>query len=126
MVRKSDETNSHVKKEIDDKMISIKQDMKKQTQAIDAKLDSFERDKEKLKEELKSQIRELQKQKEKEREEDREKRSSVNVDDEWKVGIDESIRNLKQRQDLLKSLPDDVIFNIYIKTRNILLIYLKF
>ena len=98
----------------------MKLDIKKQGALVDSKLEAVERDKEKLKIELKEEIKERfkaeqqrQKEKEDELKELKEKKpSSDNLDEEWKVRVDESIKNLKARQDLLKTLPDDVCTQI--------------
>lgn len=57
----------------------------------------YDKENQKFKDDIRDQLKKLEK-----------SEPGVQVDDEWKSSVDESIRTLKARQDTFKSIPDDV------------------
>jgi hypothetical protein len=95
MVRKTDESNQAIKQDLTEKINTLKQEIKSKNLMIDSKLESYDRDNLKFKEDLKEQLKNNS--------------SSNHLSDEWKASVDENIKNIKTRQDLIKNFPDDVI-----------------
>ena len=95
MVRKTDESNQAIKQDLTEKINALKQEIKSKNLMIDSKLESYDRDNLKFKEDLKEQLK---------------NNSGTNhLSDEWKASVDENLKSIKTRQDLIKNFPDDVI-----------------
>ena len=102
MIRKTDESNQAMRKDLTERINSLKDEIKSKNLTIDSKLESYDRDNLKFKEDLKGQLKQQQ--------ELHNQNSSINqLEDSWKANVDENIKSIKAKQDLVKNLPDEVI-----------------
>ena len=62
-------------------------------------MDTYDKENQKFKEDIRDQLK-------------KSGDSSGQVDEDWKSSVDENIRAIKLRQDVLKSIPDDVYIGL--------------